>query len=259
MSTKLKIVVIGGSGRIGSQVVEKLRRRGHEVIAGSPSTGINTITGEGLAEALAGTQVVVDVANAPVWEDKAVLEFFETSGRNLLAAEVATGVKHHVALSVVGTERLLSSGYFRAKLAQEALIKASPIPYTIIRATQFFEFVDGIAQGATQGDTVRVPSAMMQPIAAKDVAAAVAEVALEKPINDMVETAGPDPIRQDDFVRQYLAATGDSRTVITDPSALYFNIALNDHSLTPGDSPILGPTRFADWLATLPKPEVAPV
>ena len=258
MSTKLKIVVIGGSGRIGSQVVENLRSRGHEVVAGSPSTGINTITGEGLAEALAGTQVVVDVANAPVWEDKAVLEFFETSGRNLLAAEAAAGVKHHVALSVVGTERLLSSGYFRAKLAQEALIKASSIPYTIVRATQFFEFVGGIAQEATRGDTVRVPSAMMQPIAAKDVAAAVANAALEKPLNGMVETAGPDPIRQDELVRQYLEATGDSRPVVTDNSALYFNIALNDRSLTPGDGPILGPTHFKDWLATLPKPKPEP-
>jgi uncharacterized protein YbjT (DUF2867 family) len=249
----MKIVVIGGSGLIGTKVVSNLRQRGHEVVAGSPSTGVNTITGEGLADALAGAQVVVDVANAPLWEDKAVLEFFETSGRNLLAAEVAAGVGHHVALSVVGTERLLASGYFRAKLAQETLIKASPIPYTVVRATQFFEFVSGTAQAATQGQTVRVPAAMMQPIVSDDVAAVVAKVALAEPLNDLVETAGPDPIRQDELVRQFLEATGDSRTVVTDPSALYFNIALDDRSLTPGDNPILGPTHFKDWLAGLPK------
>jgi uncharacterized protein YbjT (DUF2867 family) len=253
MSKTMKIVVIGGSGLIGTKVVSNLRQRGHEVVAGSPSTGVNTITGEGLADALAGAQVVVDVANAPLWEDKAVLEFFETSGGNLLAAEVAAGVGHHVALSVVGTERLLASGYFRAKLAQETLIKASPIPYTVVRATQFFEFVSGMAQAATQGQTVRVPAAMMQPIVSDDVAAVVAKVALAEPLNDLVETAGPDPIRQDELVRQFLEATGDSRTVVTDPSALYFNIALDDRSLTPGDNPILGPTHFKDWLAGLPK------
>jgi uncharacterized protein YbjT (DUF2867 family) len=253
MSKTMKIVVIGGSGLIGRKVVSNLRQHGHEVVAGSPSTGVNTITGEGLANALAGAQVVVDVANAPLWEDKAVLEFFETSGRNLLAAEVAAGVGHHVALSVVGTERLLASGYFRAKLAQENLIKASPIPYTVVRATQFFEFVGGIAEAATQGQTVRVPAAMMQPIVSDDVAAVVAKVALAEPLNDLVETAGPDPIRQDELVRQFLEATGDSRTVVTDPSALYYNIALDDRSLTPGDNPILGPTHFKDWLAGLPK------
>lgn len=249
-----KIVVIGGSGRIGSKVVDNLRRLGHEVVAGSPSTGINTITGEGLVEALADAHIVVDVANAPVWEDKAVLEFFETSGRNLLAAEAAAGVGHHVALSVVGTERLLASGYFRAKLAQEALIKASPIPYTIVRATQFFEFVGGIAQAATEGQSVRVPAAMMQPIVSDDVAAAVAMVALQEPLNGMVETAGPDPIRQDELVRQFLEATDDPRTVVTDSSALYWGIALDDRSLTPGDNPILGSTHFKDWLASQPKP-----
>jgi uncharacterized protein YbjT (DUF2867 family) len=252
MNEKRKIVVIGGSGLIGTKVVNNLRQRGHEVVAGSPSTGVNTITGEGLADALAGAEVVVDVANAPLWEDKAVLEFFETSGKNLLAAEVAAGVGHHVALSVVGTERLLASGYFRAKLAQENLIKASPIPYTIVRATQFFEFVGGIAQTATEGQTVRVPAAMMQPIVSDDVAAVVANVALAEPLNDMVETAGPDPIRQDELIRQFLQATGDSRTVVTDPNALYYNIAVNDRSLTPGDNPILGPTHFKDWLAGLP-------
>ena len=253
MDKKMKIVVIGGSGRIGSKVVDNLRQHGHEVVAASPSTGVNTITGEGVADAVKGADVVVDVANAPVWEDKAVLEFFETSGKNLLAAEAAAGVKHHVALSVVGTERLLASGYFRAKLAQEALIKASPIPYTIVRATQFFEFVGGIAQGATEGQTVRVPAAMMQPIVSDDVAAAVANVALAEPLNGVVETAGPDPIRQDELVRQFLEATDDPRTVVTDANALYYGIALNDRSLTPGDNPILGPTHFRDWLANLPK------
>ena len=253
MNKKIKIVVIGGNGRIGTKVVNNLRQGGHEVVVASPSTGVNTITGEGLADALAGADVVVDVANAPAWEDKAVLEFFETSGKNLLAAEAKAGVKHHVALSVVGTERLLASGYFRAKMAQENLIKASPIPYTIVRATQFFEFVGGIAQEATKGQTVRVPAAMMQPIAADDVAAAVANAALAEPSNGMVETAGPDPIRQDELVRQYLEATGDPRTVVTDSNALYYNIALNDQSLTPGDNPILGPTHFKDWLASQPK------
>ena len=249
----MKIVVIGGNGRIGTRVVNNLRQRGHEVVAGSPSTGVNTITGEGLTDTLAGAEVVVDVANAPVWEDKAVLEFFETSGRNLLAAEAAAGVRHHVALSVVGTERLLASGYFRAKLAQETLIKASPIPYTIVRATQFFEFVGGIAQEATEGQTVRVPAAMMQPIVSDDVAAVVANVALAEPLNDIVETAGPDPIRQDELVRQFLEATGDPRKVVTDVRALYYGIEVNDQSLVPGDNPRLGPTHFKDWLASLPK------
>jgi uncharacterized protein YbjT (DUF2867 family) len=249
MNKKLKIVVIGGTGLIGTKVVSNLRQRGHEVVAAAPSSGVNTITGEGLADALAGAQVVVDVANAPSWEDKAVLEFFEKSGRNLLAAETAAGVGHHVALSVVGTERLLASGYFRAKLAQENLIKTSSIPYTIVRATQFFEFVGGIAQAATEGQTVRVPAAMMQPIVSEDVAAVMADTALAEPLNGMIEVAGPDPIRQDELVRQFLSATGDPRTVVTDESALYFGIALNDQSLTPGDNPILGPTRFADWLS----------
>ena len=195
------------------------------MVAASPSSGVNTVTGEGLAQALAGAQVVVDVANAPSWEDNAVLEFFETSGRNLLAAEAAAGVGHHVALSVVGTDRLLASGYFRAKMAQEKLIKASPIPYTIVRATQFFEFVGGIAQSATEGQTVRLPPVLMQPIASDDVAAVMADVALAEPLNGTVDLAGPEPIRQDDLVRQFLNATGDARTVITDPKALYFGIS----------------------------------
>ena len=245
----MKIVVIGGTGLIGTKVVKNLRDKGQEVVAASPSKGINSVTGEGLAQALAGAQVVVDVANAPSWEDKAVLEFFETSGRNLLAAEAAAGVGHHLALSVVGTDRLLASGYFRAKMAQENLIKASPIPYTIVRATQFFEFVGGIAQSATEGRTVRVPPVLMQPIVSDDVAAVMAEAALAEPLNGTVDLAGPEPIRQDDLVRQFLSATKDVRTVITDPKALYYGIAVNDQSLTPGDKPRLGPTRFADWLS----------
>ena len=244
----MKIVVIGGTGLIGRKVVMDLCQNGHEVVAASPSSGVNTVTGAGLAQALAGAQVVVDVANAPSWEDNAVITFFETSGRNLLAAEAAAGVGHHVALSVVGTDRLLASGYFRAKMAQEKLIKASPIPYTIVRATQFFEFVGGIAQAATEGQTVRVPPALMQPIAADDVAAAVADVALAKPLGGTFDLAGPESIRQDDLVRQFLKATGDARTVITDPKALYYGITVNDQSLIPGDNPRLGPTRFEDWL-----------
>jgi uncharacterized protein YbjT (DUF2867 family) len=245
----MKIVVIGGSGLIGKKVVMKLRQRGHEVVAASPSSGVNTVTGEGLVTALAGARVVVDVANAPSWQDDAVLAFFETSGRNLLAAEAAAGIGHHVALSVVGTDRLLASGYFRAKMAQENLIKASPVPYTIVRATQFFEFVGGIAQSATEGQTIRLPPVLMQPIASDDVAAVMADAALSEPLNGTVDLAGPEPIRQDDLVRQFLSTTGDARTVITDPEALYFGIAVNDRSLTPGDNPRLGPTRFADWLS----------
>ena len=245
----MKIVVIGGSGLIGKKVVKDLRQRGHDVLAASPSSGVNTVTGEGLAQALAGAPVVVDVSNAPNWEDNAVLAFFETSGRNLLAAEAAAGVGHHVALSVVGTDRLLASGYFRAKMAQEKLIKASPIPYTIVRATHFFEFVGAIAQLATEGQTVRLPPVMMQPIASDDVAAVVADVALAAPLNGTVELVGPEPIRQDDLVRQFLKATGDARTVITDPQALYYGNAVNDQSLTPGDNPRLGSTGFEDWLS----------
>jgi uncharacterized protein YbjT (DUF2867 family) len=248
MNDKMKIVVIGGSGLIGTKLVKKLRERGHEVVSASPSSGVNTITGEGLAQALEGAQVAVDVANAPSWEDQAVLDFFETSGRNLLSAEAAAGVRHHAALSVVGTERLLTSGYFRAKLAQETLIKASQVPYTIVRATQFFEFVGGIAQSATEGATVRLPSALMQPIVSDDVAAALADVAIAEPLNDTVELAGPEPVRMDELVRRFLSANGDSRKVITDTHALYFGINVNDQSLTPGENPRLGPTRFEDWL-----------
>jgi uncharacterized protein YbjT (DUF2867 family) len=245
----MKIVVIGGSGLIGTKLVNKLRQLDHEVVAASPSSGVNTITGEGLAKALAGAQVVVDVANSPSWEDKAVLEFFETSGRNLLAAEAAAGVKHHVALSVVGTERLLQSGYFRAKMAQENLIKASKVPYTIVRATQFFEFVSGIAQAATDGQTVRLPPALMQPIVSDDVAGALADVAINAPVNGMIEIAGPERIRQDELVRRFLSAKQDARQVVTDVHARYWGVELNDQSLTPGDNPRIGPTRFEDWLS----------
>jgi uncharacterized protein YbjT (DUF2867 family) len=245
----MKIVVIGGSGLIGTKLVNKLRAGGHEALAASPASGVNTITGEGLAEALAGAQVVVDVANSPSWEDKAVLEFFETSGRNLLAAEVSAGVRHHVALSVVGTERLLQSGYFRAKMAQENLIKASKVPYTIVRSTQFFEFVNGIAQSATDGQTVRLSPALVQPIVSDDVAAALAEVTLGAPVNGTIEIAGPERLRLDELVRRFLSSQRDARKVTTDVHARYFGIELNDQSLTPGDNPRIGPTRFEDWLS----------
>ena len=221
----MKIVVVGGSGLIGKKLVAHLRQRGHQVLAASPSTGVNAVTGEGLAQALDGARVVVDVSNAPSWEDNAVLAFFETSTRNLLAAQAAAGVAHHVALSVVGTERLLASGYFRAKMAQENLIKASSIPYTIARATQFFEFVGGIAQAATVGSEVRLPPALMQPVVSDDVAAIVADAALAEPLQGTFDLAGPEPIRQDELVRRLLKATGDSRPVVTDPKALYYGIA----------------------------------
>jgi len=246
----MKIVVIGGTGLIGTKLVKNLRELGHEVVAASPSSGVNAFTGEGLAEALTGGQVGVDVANAPSWEDKAVLEFFETAGRNLLAAEAAAGVGHHVALSIVGVDRLPASGYLRAKVAQENVIKASKIPFTIVRSTQFFEFVKGISQSATEGQTVRLSPGMMQPIAADDVAAALTEVALARPLNGTVSIAGPEPIRMDEFVRRFLSATGDARRVTTDIHARYFGAELNDQSLVPdpGDNPRLGPTHYEDWL-----------
>ena len=245
----MKIVVIGGSGLIGKKLVNNLLQQGHEVVAASPSSGVNTVTGEGLAEALAGAQVVVDVANSPSFEDAPVLKFFETSGRNLLAAEAAAGVGHHVALSVVGTDRLLASGYFRAKMAQENLIKASAIPYTIVRATQFFEFVGAIAQSATDGQTVRLSPSLLQPIVSDDVAAALADVAVEEPLNGTVELAGPESIPLDELVRRFLSANGDTRKVTTDIHALYFGLELNDQSLRPGDNPRLGATHFEDWLS----------
>lgn len=244
----MKIVVIGGTGLIGKKLVAILRGRGHEVIAASPSSGVNTITGEGLKEVLAGAEVVVDVANSPSFEDKAVLEFFETSGRNLLAAEEVAGVRHHVALSVVGADRLPESGYMRAKVAQENLIKGSKVPYTILRATQFFEFVGAIAQSATDGKTVRLPSALMQPIVSDDVAAALADIAIAKPLNSMVELAGPEPIRMDELVRRFLSVTQDARQVMTDPEARYYGTAVNDRSLTPDENPRVGKTLYSEWL-----------
>jgi len=246
----MKIVVIGGSGLIGTKVVNKLRQLGHEVVAASPSTGVDILTGAGLDEALAGAQVVVDVANSPSFEDKASMEFFETAGRNIFAAEADAGVGYHVALSVVGTDRLLQSGYFRAKMAQENMVEASGVPYTIVRATQFFEFMGRIADSATEGQTVKLPPVLMQPIVSDDVADAVADVALGAPVNGMVEVAGPEKIRLDEIVRRYISASKDPRQVVTDVHARYYGLGdLNDQSLTPGDNPRIGPVRFNDWLA----------
>jgi uncharacterized protein YbjT (DUF2867 family) len=247
----MKIVVIGGSGLIGSQLCKKLAERGHQVVAASPRSGVNTVTGEGLAEALTSAQVVVDVSNAPSWEDAAVMEFFEASTRNLLAAEAKAGVRQHVALSVVGTDRLQDSGYFRAKLAQEKLITASSIPYTIVHATQFFEFLGGIAQASTNGQVVRVPSALMQPMAADDVAAALADITLEPPVNRIVEIAGPVALGIDEAVRRYLTATGDVRRVITDANAPYYGVKVSERTLTPHNGARRGPTRLEDWLGQL--------
>jgi uncharacterized protein YbjT (DUF2867 family) len=251
----MMIVVIGGTGLIGSKTVERLRKEGHHVLAASPSSGVNTVTGEGLADALAGAQVVIDLANSPSFEDKAVLEFFEASGRNLLAAEAAAGVKHHIALSIVGAERLPNSGYLRAKMAQERLIKESGIPYTIVHSTQFFEFLGGIAQSATDGDTVTLPSAYFQPIASDDVADIMTDVALSAPINGMIEIAGPEPVRMNELVARFLKTTNDPRKVIGDPHARYFGTELDDRSLVPGDNPRIGAARFEDWFshASLPR------
>jgi uncharacterized protein YbjT (DUF2867 family) len=245
----MKIVVIGGSGLIGSKVVSDLRARGHEAIAASPASGVNTITGEGLAQALSGAQVVVDVANSPSFEDKAVLEFFETSGRNLFAAEIAAGVAHHVALSVVGTDRLAESGYFRGKIAQEKLIRASGVPYTIVQSTQFLEFLGGIAQSGTEGDTVRLSPAYIQPISSDDIALAVADCALGKPLNSVVEVAGPERVRLSDLVQRYLSATHDPRKVVEDQHARYFGAKLHDDTLVPGPNPRLGAVNFDMWFS----------
>jgi uncharacterized protein YbjT (DUF2867 family) len=244
----MKIVVIGGSGLIGSKLVTKLREQGHEAVAASPKSGVNTLTGEGLAEALKGASVVVDVTNSPSWEDAAVLTFFETSTRNQLTYEAAANVKHHVALSVAGTERLLASGFFRAKMAQENLIKASSIPYTIIRATQFFEFVNGIADFSTDGNKVRLPTALIQPMAADDVASAVGRIATGSPVNGTVEVGGPDKFRLDELVGQFLAARKDPREVIADPHASYYGVELSERTLLPGDGARLGGMRFVDWI-----------
>src|ERR671918_2146887 len=243
----MKIVVIGGSGLIGTKLVNNLRKQGHEVVAASPSSGVNTLTGEGLAEALAGARVVVDVANSPSFEDKAVLEFFETSGRNLLAAEAAAGVRHHVALSIVGTDRS-DNGYFRAKVAQEKLIETSRIPYTIIRSTQFLEFLKGIADSSADGNKVRLSPGLFQPIAADDVAAITADVALAAPRNGIVETAGPERAPFNEIVARYLKALGDPHVVVSDPEARYFGGRVEERSLVPLGEARLGRIGLDEWL-----------
>jgi uncharacterized protein YbjT (DUF2867 family) len=244
----MKIVVIGGTGLIGSKTVTILRQGGHEVVAASPKSGVNTITGEGLKEAMAGAQVVIDLANSPSFEDRAVLEFFETSGRNLLAAEAAAGVQHHVALSIVGTDRTPDNGYFRAKVAQEELIKASGIPYTIVRATQFLEFLSGIAASCADGNVVRLPPGLFQPIAADDVAPIVAEVALAAPRNGIVEIAGPERALFNEIVARYLKAVGDPREVVRDPEARYWGGRVEEHSLVPLGETRLGRIGLDEWL-----------
>jgi uncharacterized protein YbjT (DUF2867 family) len=244
----MKIVVIGGSGLIGTQVVSGLRKLGHKVFAASPSTGVNTLTREGLAEAMSGTNIVIDVANSPSFEDGPVMEFFQTSSRNLLAAEKAAGVQHHLALSVVGTERLQASGYFRAKLAQEDLIKASGMPYTILRATQFYEFIPAIVQGGVDGNVVRLAPALIQPIASADVAAAMVDLSQAAPVNGIVEVAGPDPLPMDALGRKYLTTKQDPRQVIADIHVGYFGTPINDRSLTPDAGARIGAIRLDDWL-----------
>jgi uncharacterized protein YbjT (DUF2867 family) len=250
----MRIVVIGGSGLIGSKLVTQLDEHGHETVVASPTMGVNTLTGEGLSDAVAGASAVVDVSNSPYWEDAAVLEFFDTSSRNLLAAEAAAAVDHHVALSVVGAERLTESGYFRAKLAQEKLIKVSSIPYSIVRATQFFEFVDSIAADATDGNTVRLPPALIQPIAADDVAIALGRIAVGPPLNGIGEIAGPDRFRLDALIRERLGAAGDPRRVVIDPHAAYFGITPGERTLLPGDDAHIAHTRFEDWVTMLAQP-----
>jgi uncharacterized protein YbjT (DUF2867 family) len=248
----MKIVVIGGTGLIGSKTIPILRQRGHEAIAAAPNTGVNTITGEGLKEVMVGTEVVIDLANAPSWEDKAVLEFFETSGRNLLNAETAAGVRHHVAVSIVGTDRTPDNGYFRAKVAQERLIEKSGIPYTIIRSTQFMELLRKIADSATEGRTVRVSPGLFQPIAADDVAAAVADVALAAPRNGIVEIAGPERASFDEIVARYLKAIGDPRRVVRDPEARYYGGRVEERSLVPLGDARLGRIGLDEWLRRSP-------
>ena len=244
----MKIVVIGGSGLIGSKLVTKLREHGHEVVAASPNSGVNTLTGEGLAEVLKGASVVVDVSNSPSWEDAAVMNFFETSTRNLLTYEGSAGVGHHVALSVVGTERLSESGYFRAKIVQEKLIKGGTIPYSIVQATQFFEFLKQLADVSFDGNKVRLPDALFQPMAADDVATAVGRIAVEQPFNGTVEIGGPEPFRIDELVRRRLISLNDSREVIADPNARYSGAKLDERTLVPGNNARLGETRFETWL-----------
>jgi uncharacterized protein YbjT (DUF2867 family) len=259
----MRIVVIGGTGLIGSKLVNKLQQSGHEAMAASPNTGVNSITGDGLADALKGASVIVDVTNSPSWEDAAVLKFFETSTRNLLAYEAAAGVEHHVALSVVGTDRLLQSGFFRAKLAQENLIKASKNPYSIVRATQFFEFVKQIVDSSAEGDKIRMPAALIQPMAADDVANAVARIATNPPVNGIVEIGGPEQFRLDDLARLYLTARQDPREVISDPQGRYYGIKVSERALVPDKNAILGEIRFETWLtpsaARIPNAHPQPV
>lgn len=250
----MKIVVIGGTGLIGSKAVELLKQRNHDAVAAAPSTGVNTITGEGLAEALAGADVVVDVSNSPSFEEQAATDFFRTAGANLTAAETAAGVRHHVALSVVGTERLQASGYFRAKLAQEQLIKASPIPYTLVHATQFFEFLRSIAQFSVVDGAIRLPPVQFQPMAAQDVASAIVDAALAAPLNGTIEVAGPEVFTLDEPIRRILAHDGDSHEVISDPAAPYFGVAVSDRTLVPDAGARLGSTRLDWWLTHAPPP-----
>jgi uncharacterized protein YbjT (DUF2867 family) len=245
----MKIVIVGGTGLIGSKVVTRLREQGHEAVPASPDTGVNTLTGEGLARVLTGAAVVVDVSNSPSFEDAAVLRFFETSTGNLLAAEAEAGVGHHVALSVVGCDQMQESGYFRAKVAQETLIRSSPIPYSIVRATQFFEFVKRIADDATEGNRVRIPPVLFQPMAAADVANAVCRIALGAPLNGVVEVAGPQQFRFDELIRLGLSARHDTREVVADPHARYFGVELDERMLVPGAGARLGEIRFEDWLS----------
>jgi uncharacterized protein YbjT (DUF2867 family) len=248
---RMKIVVIGGHGRIGSKLVEQLEKQGHDVVAADVKSGVNTLTGEGVAEALDGAGVVVDVSNSPSFADAAVLEFFQTSTGNILRAEKAAGVKHHVVLSVVGADRLPDSGYLRAKVAQEQLIRDSSTPYSIVRATQFFEFVDDIADAATDGDTIRLPAALIQPMAADDVVRAVSRISVGTPVNGIIDVGGPQPFRFDELIRLALRARNDPRHVVADPDARYFGTRLTDTSLLPGDHARLAETRFEDWLAAL--------
>jgi len=254
----MKIIVIGGSGLIGSRLVSKLREHGQEVLAASPKSGVSSLTGEGLAEALKGASVVVDVSKAPSWDDTAVMKFFETSTRNLLTCEAAAGVGHHVALSVVGCDRMFESGYFRAKIAQENLIKGSSVPYSIVRATQFFEFVKGIADFSTDGNKVRLPSALIQPMAADDVANAVGRIAMGSPVNGTVEIGGPQTFRLDELVRRALAAWKDPREVVAEPHARYYGIEVSEKTLVPNEDARLGETRFETWL-TQPAAKAAAV
>jgi uncharacterized protein YbjT (DUF2867 family) len=255
----MKIVVIGGSGLIGKKLMANLSKLGHEAVSASPSSGVNTLTGERLAETLAGANVVVDVSNSPSWADDAVMEFFDKSTRNLLAAEAAAGVGHHVALSVVGADRMTDSGYMRAKVNQEKLIEAGGVHYSIVRATQFFEFLGGIADSGAEGDTVRLSTAPMQPLAADDVAAGLTDVAINAPLNATVELAGPEAMSIAEFVRRFMAASGDKRTVVADPKALYYGAVMDDRGIAPGANPRLGPTRFDDWFARTGTASVAKV